>query len=197
MKKVLKKSPYRQNLFRETTGLKLPPNPIITHWNTWLETAFYYLENFKKVESFVEELDPDSKSAKTVKLLIKSQTLQNDLLKIHEFEFLTEIIRKLQKSNLKLEEQLDLLGEAKTRLSSFTKEKLENSLSINPDLLSISEISDITQRLNNKYAPLVSVDVEQSFSQYKIILNDRRQRLSAENLIMINCIQYNAFLKIQ
>jgi len=46
MKKILKKSPYKQNLFRESTGLSLPPNPVITRWNTWLKTAYYYIKNF-------------------------------------------------------------------------------------------------------------------------------------------------------
>jgi len=108
--------------------------------------------------------------------------------------FLIDIITQLQEPNIKLEKQLNLLEEAKTKLTGFAKEKLQTSLSKNPDLVNFTENRDFTQRVNHIYAPLVSVDVERSFSQYKLILNDRRKSLSTENLIMINCIQYNSFL---
>jgi hypothetical protein len=39
MKKVLRKSPRRQQLFKNATNLPLPRNPIIIRWNSWLNTA--------------------------------------------------------------------------------------------------------------------------------------------------------------
>lgn len=46
---------------------------------------------------------------------------------------------------------------------------------------------------NLKFAPTANVDVERSFSVYKNVLTDRRQRLTEENLnkIMVTNCFYN------
>lgn len=59
-KKIIVKSPNRQTKFREETGLKLPPEPVITRWGTWLNAALYYAENYEKIKKFVLKLNEDS-----------------------------------------------------------------------------------------------------------------------------------------
>ncbi len=69
MKKVLLKSPYRQNLYKLKTGLnKLLPKTVQTRWSSWLNAALYYREHFTKVKEFVKQLKPDSKSKATKKI---------------------------------------------------------------------------------------------------------------------------------
>lgn len=45
--------------------------------------------------------------------------------------------------------------------------------------------------LKTLYAPVVSVDLERSFSQYKRILTDRRQNFTFGNIEMVN--SFNKF----
>ena len=37
IKKVFVKCSRRKRLYKEITNLPLPPEPIVTRWNTWLE----------------------------------------------------------------------------------------------------------------------------------------------------------------
>ena len=44
-KKVFSKAPYRIQLYKEMKpNTHLPPQPIITRWGTWLESAFLLRE---------------------------------------------------------------------------------------------------------------------------------------------------------
>ncbi len=74
-------------------------------------------------------------------------------------------------------------------------EKLNGSLSKNPDLIKFTQNSELTHRMNTQCAPLVSVDVERSFSMYKNILSDKRRSLSEEKLTQLNILYYNKFLE--
>ena len=85
---------------------------------------------------------------------------------------------------------------------------MENVLEKSPHLSNLSHISKLIQGeigrrrstdlipneiASMKFFPIVSVDVEKSFSVYRSILNDQRQRLTEENLekIMITHAFYN------
>ena len=60
----------------------------------------------------------------------------------------------------------------------FSK-KLEKVLSKNPDLNYFYSMSmDLQEMINFEFAPLVSVDVERSFSLYNTILTDLRHSLT-------------------
>jgi hypothetical protein len=196
MKKVLLNSKSKEAVYREITGLKLPPTPVLTRWCTWLETANYYRENYTKVKRIVDSLKSDtkSKSIMNLKKLINDKLLQDQLLEIKEYIFLTQIITQLQEQNIKLGKQKSLLEDAKCKLTGFAREKLDKSLSKNPDLETFCNNNDYDHRLITEYAPLVSVDVERSFSKYKNLLTDKRQSFLPENLKINLIIQYNKFL---
>lgn len=56
MKAAFKKAPSRTKKFQELCpGLALPPNPIITRWETWLDAANYYAINFNDMKRVLEE----------------------------------------------------------------------------------------------------------------------------------------------
>ncbi len=176
------------------TGLRLPPVPVITRWNTWLETALFYRENFNQIKEFIESIKSDSKneSTKQIKRLVKEDKFIQELLEIKDYGFLMDSITKLQNPRLRLSEQKKVLDDSLDNLSGFAKQKLEKCLQKNKDLKPFCENSDFEFRSNTEFAPLVSVEVERSFSQYNNILTDKRHRFTEENIKMQIIIQYNS-----
>jgi hypothetical protein len=141
------------------------------------------------------KLESKSQSIQKVKKLINEKSFHDQFLSVKDYKFLIEIITKLQEQNMKLTDQMALLEETKLKLSGFAKEKLVKILMKNRDLKKFCDNQDFEHRSKTEYVPLVSVDVERSFSQYKNILTDNRQRLLPDNLKMNIIIQFNSFLK--
>ncbi len=109
--------------------------------------------------------------------------MSDSLIEISEFTFLTDSITKLESQGLRLKEQLEILDNVKSKLKGKPLGKLKNSLNKNPDLLKFTNPdNDHEFKMQIKYASLVSVDVERSFSIYKAILTDRRHNLTKENI---------------
>lgn len=79
---------------------------------------------------------------------------------------LPRYITKLEEHGLTMEEQVNILNEFKARLDGSDLEKLQNCLRKNPDLVDVMKNDDIEFRCKMRYAPLVSVDVERSFSMF-------------------------------
>jgi hypothetical protein len=192
MKEVLSKSASRKALFKEFCKLELPPNPVVTHWATGIETASYYFANYEIVKRFIKtKLKATSKAVQTLIDLVDNQKLEDEIFYVNDFAFLPKIIKGLEKQGLKKSEQMDLLNEAKSQLKDEVLIKLNNSLAKNTDIHSFIENNDFTFRKKTIYAPLISVDVERSFSLYKNILSDRRQCLKTENIEKYNVIEFN------
>jgi hypothetical protein len=61
--------------------------------------------------------------------------------------------------------------------NGFAKEKLQKCLSKNPDYEIFCYNDDFEHWMIIEFTPIVSVDVEHSFSQYKNLLSDNRQDL--------------------
>jgi hypothetical protein len=95
VKKNFRKAPSRILLFKtEAPGIKLPPEPIITRWGTWLDAAIYYCENFETIVRIIHLLDEnDAVSIQKAKLCISQLNLQCNLAFIKfNFEVLTVAI---------------------------------------------------------------------------------------------------------
>jgi len=180
------------------TGLPLPPNTIIIRWGTWIRTAIYYSLNYSKVVNFINSLAIDSKSIaiKIFKALIQVDDLSNDFLVVSEMEFMVQSITKLETEGLRISEQLEIqLNDMKSKLKGQALIKLNQSLLKNPDLKSYTnEKNNYDHKLQTKYAPLVSVEVERSFSIYKSILTDRRQNSTETTIEHFNVVKYNNFM---
>jgi len=195
MKEVLSKSASRKSLYKQYCALELPPNPVVTRWGTWIQTASYYFKNYEIIKKFIEdELKPGSGAAQTLKALIENQKLEDELLYVNDFAFLPSVIARLEEQGLKKSEQMEILNEAKAKLKDEALIKLKKSLAKNPDIKTFVEKTNFTFRKKTMYAPLTSVDVERSFSIYKNILSDRRQSLTIENIEKYNVIEYNKYL---
>jgi len=195
MKKVLLKAPARIQIYRDVTGLPLPPVPVITRWGTWLRAAVFYCENFDKIQLFLSQLsDSESEAVGKVKKLSRDNDVRNELYAAHSFKFLADNITKLETRNLPKETQWQILNETRENVAGFTSEKLEASLARNPDLLRVMDKSDLEFRVKTKFAPLVSVDVERSFSIYQNILSSNRLNFTFANVEMVCVSSYNGFL---
>ena len=47
----------------KSTVPKLPPEPVLTRWGTWLKSAEYHFSHFDVISKFMLEYKPDSKAA--------------------------------------------------------------------------------------------------------------------------------------
>src|SRR5690606_8794753 len=79
-------------------------------------------------------------------------------------------------------------------LSGVYKDKFIQSKERNPDLIKFATEENPEKRLKTRFAPLVSVYVERSFSQYKHILTERRHNLLFDNIEIYNIVAFNSFL---
>lgn len=63
--------PFKVQLFKEEApGIKLPPEPIITRWGTWLHAASYYCKNLENIRNIFEKLSEKSTAILEVKKLL-------------------------------------------------------------------------------------------------------------------------------
>jgi hypothetical protein len=115
MKKILRKSAFRQQLYKTETHLPLPPKTVLTRWGTWISTAIFYSKNYQKVCDFINNLSKNTKSKAVVSLktLISLNDLSNQFIELSELEFLIDSINKLETGGLRLKEQLDILENVK------------------------------------------------------------------------------------
>jgi len=88
----------------EAPGIKLPSEPVITRWGSWIEAAIYYCEHFRTIRHVVSCLvENDADSIKKAKLCIVKSGLEADLAYIKSnFEVLTKAIIELQTKNVSL-----------------------------------------------------------------------------------------------
>jgi len=222
MKKIFRKAPYRVEIFKsEAPGIKLPPEPVITRWGSWIEAAIYYCEHFRTIRHVVSCLDEnDADSIKKAKLCIVKSGLEADLAFIKSnFEVLTKAIIELQTKNVSLSGSLAVVENVKQKFfllkgnrGKLVLTKLQKVFEKNNGLRILEKISKILDgeydsNLDDfsefpddyssddivyfKYAPITSVDVERSFSAYKTILSDNRRSFVFENLRKHLIIQCN------
>lgn len=127
---IICKSNQRKKKFKQITNLPLPPKAVITRWGTWLETAFYFSKNFTKVSEFVNNLDSrKSKAIELAQKLLNGENrlnLEYQLISILKYEFLPEIIDKLQTQGLSIDRQMELFNEVKSKLDGNALQKFAN-----------------------------------------------------------------------
>lgn len=216
MKKVFSKAPSRIALFRQTLpGVPLPPEPVITRWGTWIEAVLYYAEHLEEIAPVFNEIPADSAACvAAVKELLGDSSVKRDIVYIRSnFSFLSSSITKLEAKGKSLFDQLSIVREAEHKIKSATgkfgekvREKWINVLKRNPGFHILSTVCDaingedvllpkeisLANVAKYKYAPVTSVSVERSFSAYKMVLSDKRQSLTTENLEKILVMYCNA-----
>lgn len=203
VKKVFLKAPNRVNVLKEMfPDLPLPPQPVITRWGTWLKAAFYYAEHLEKISSVVNTLNSnEAESIRQAKNVFKKQNLKVDLQYIYDnFEIIQIAITRLEKRDLSIIEAFEIFDEVRLAIEWTMNNKfihkLNQLINRNPDFDVLREICEKINQESDiyiyKYAPLTSVDVERSFSMFKWILTESRNRLTMANLEKIIIIYYNS-----
>ncbi|XP_023215156.1 uncharacterized protein LOC111617975 [Centruroides sculpturatus] len=205
VKKVFIKAPSRVQAFRQMLpDVALPPEPVLTRWGTWLKAVNYYSEHFSDIKKLLDTLADDAVCVTKAKEILNDIYVQNDLVYIKShFTFIADTITALESSGKPIYEQIDLLNRAKQKLcdapgtaAEKVRKKLDAVLQKNTGLKSLFVVADILAGKKSKtesefpvhllprlkYCPLSSVDVERSFSAYKLILSDKRCNFSIENL---------------
>ncbi|KAJ4438703.1 hypothetical protein ANN_14650 [Periplaneta americana] len=205
IKKVFIKAPTRIQLFREQLpNVPLPPEPILTRWGTWLQAVEYYSKHLEDIKNFVLKLGEDAVSTTSAKKLLQDPTIARDIafIKSH-YVFLVPIINALESSGKPDYMQLGLIEEVTEKINLVpgyvgekVSEKLKSVLQKNPRLTVLRTVADILAGKTPehecavplhliptfKYAQVSSVDLERSFSAYKMVLSEKRCSFSMENL---------------
>ena len=216
-KKIFVKAPLRVQHFKEKfPNIPLPPEPIITRWGTWLQATFYYDKYIKEFEEVVTEFSEDSsQSIKDCINILENKDLRQDLAFLRSnYQFVCEVIEKLEKPNMLLVDAINLVKEFKQQANAVrgdigtrVSQKLDEVLNKNAGFGVLSDVARVLQgqKVENleldstlvakfKFAPTTSVDVERTFSNFKHILNDRRKNFTVDNLehiTIINCFKEN------
>lgn len=216
MKMVFLKSPNRRALYRDgCPELPLPPEPIPTQWGTWLEAAIFYANHLGPIKAVVQEFNPDeARSIAKCQSLLSKTSLLSDLTFIKSnLGFLPSAIKQLEESGQSLNSSLSLIGNVEEKVAKIPgsrgdvfRDKMNSILKKNHGLQCLQEIKKVLigqegegelppgwspgESATLKFCPIVSVDVERSFSIFKHIFTDRRQRFNEENLakvVICNC----------
>jgi hypothetical protein len=147
--------------------------------------------------------DPEcSQAIQKAQNLFKKIELKHDLIYIKcHFQKIVESITQLEKTDLPLTESIGIveniqkmLQKAPGSVAAIACKKLVTCLEKNEGFQDLHKLSKIfageradeddcsAEDLMFKFAPITSCDVERSFSRYKNILADNRQRFTFENL---------------
>lgn len=134
-----------------------------------------------------------------------SETLRCDLSFIHaHLSFLPTTIKRLEAKGLPFVEAFDIIRDVRHRLNGIPGEKKEILISKfdlvmdkNPGFKAMEAAASVLQGNNEvsvpdifspgdianlRFCPVVSVDVERSFSAYKMLISDKRQNMKKENI---------------
>lgn len=210
MKKTFLKAPARILAFRNHFDIPLPPSPVLTRWGTWIEAAVYYAENFEVVREFVNgELDAeDAISIAAAQEVLQKPALKSDLATIRStFATLPQIITELEAANRPLVDAVALVEKFLAEMGAMrsprlldVRRKATQVFGSNVGYKQLVSISRALQGENDssieeatkfysvddlarfKYVPIVSAEVERSFSQYKAFLRDNRKSFDFENM---------------
>ncbi|KAL4112216.1 hypothetical protein QTP88_016047 [Uroleucon formosanum] len=201
VKKKFLKVPSRVIIFKNTApDLSLPPEPIITRWGTWVKAACYYCEHHETLKSiYFADL---SLAANVV--FIKSN-----------FGFIPDVMNSLEAKHMPLSDAKKIiegvflkLNQVPGTVEKMVREKMNDVLEKNEGYQTLAQISKILTGEETlmvripenlslgdfayfKYAPINSVEVERSFSMFKVLLSDNRKSFTFDNLKKHFIVQCN------
>lgn len=214
-RKIFLKSPARISIYREIMQCSLPPDVIVSRWGTWLNAASFFANNFPQFSEVIDKLPNDSKHVDKMKTLFKKKNqLAADLAFIKTYlASLPVAITRLETRGLSLNQQIEIVDNVRSALhlipgtrgmtikkkadSVFTKNDGFQVLhDLNQALIDGSAISTVSDDPNilsaYTFAPITSVDIERTFSAYKLILTDRRYNFTKDNLEKHLIIMFNS-----
>ncbi|KAJ4434026.1 hypothetical protein ANN_16345 [Periplaneta americana] len=94
------------------SGIPLPPQPVLTRLETWLDAVNYYAEYYGKIMEVIYALDSTNSSAVAAVKSVSSEQLLEDILFIDSnFKIMSKSITLLESSELQLSEALNIVYE--------------------------------------------------------------------------------------
>ncbi|XP_029679637.1 uncharacterized protein LOC115245458 [Formica exsecta] len=113
VKKTFLKASLRVQLYKEQLpNTPLPPEPIITRWDTWLTAAIFYADNYNPIMNIILALTNSSFAIENCIELFKKSEIQQQLGFIKSnYSFVAKIIEKLEKEGMSLLESIELIEE--------------------------------------------------------------------------------------
>lgn len=203
-KKIFRKSAQRKEQLEEKyPDLSVPPFPVLTRWGTWLNAIKYYAIEWNRIKDVVENLDNDSAAIIAAKKLYNEKNVFIEISFVYKhYVFLAETITQLEGNQVPISSALHHLNtvilKIKETPNQDIKDKFDQILKKNVGLPIMEAVvkNDIdilhkTEQFKSatpadisryNFAPLVSCDVERSFSKYKSILTDHRRSFNLLNL---------------
>ncbi|KAJ4426662.1 hypothetical protein ANN_26460 [Periplaneta americana] len=129
-KNSIKHTTMRVLLFQTIApGIPLPPQPVLTHWGTWLDAVNYYAEYYGKIMEVIDTLDStDSSAVAAVKSLPSEQLLEDILFIDSNFKIASKSITLLESSKLQLSEALNIVYKVSQTViqnNNFRKSEIE------------------------------------------------------------------------
>lgn len=190
IKRLLSRCGRRKNLLADLCGKPSPSTPIETRWGTWLKYCTFINENYDRLKDFSKLIGHESKTASQLQVHLESEDVKQQFVSIHAYQSLIFSITSLEKRGLTILEQKSVIDNALAWLPQLYEDKLLDCLRKNPDYANLLKLPQ-ADMLIPLYSPLVSVDVERSFSQFKNILTDRRLRMTGENFSKYAFVYFN------
>ena len=213
-RKIFFKCPARIEIYKQYMHCELPPDVVVTRWGTWIEAAVFFAIHYNDFSKVVDELrSDDSKYIAPLKTLMQKSTLRAELAFVNTYlSFLSQVLIKLQTKGLSLNDQLAVVDDVTSKIHSIPGtrglpliRKVDDIFQKNEGLLKLRQLNDAvihgfgTSSVEDPaigsaytYAPMISVDVERSFSDYKLILTDRRHAFTEENLEKHIIVMFNS-----
>lgn len=181
-KRVFVKCPRRRAKLRERIGCAFVSFPVPTRWGTWLTFCKFILDNFSQIREYLSTIKQEKNSdIEPLLRKLNHPLIVDDLMKISDNLFLVDSIKKLESRSNEITDVQAIIDDCASKLKPEYQAKLNDLLDNNPAYELIVRAEDPEFRKLMRFAPLVSVDVERSFSHMKLIDTDRRQRMSNEN----------------
>lgn len=178
-----------------------------------MEAAIFYADNLLPIKNVVQQFDPaEAKSIAECQDLLTKDSVASELtfIKSH-LGFLPGAITKLEESGLALDKSLAVIEDVQNKLhlipgpkGEIFRSKMSAVIKKNAGLSVLAQVKKVicgeatslpegmspSEAAALKFCPIVSVDVERSFSVFKNLFSDRRHSFTEENLekiLVCNC----------
>lgn len=188
---------------------------MLTRWGTWIKAAIFYGEHFPVIKKILDTFhDDDSVAIAASKKILLDKSLQKNLAMIStHYAEIQQTITLLETQNLLLFDAISAIKKVKQSINVVPNaigkqitSKFIAVLAKNEGYKKMCVLNDFLNghgqllpdsiqpeaAMNFKYCPVVSVDVERTFSVYKTLLSDRRHNFTLENLekyLIIYCFK--------
>ncbi len=111
---------------------------MTTRWGTWIKFVCWIFENFSILKKFISKLTAEfpTEVNKKINLLIDDKDYETEIRLVNNFNFLSELITKLESGQLSTEDQIKIISEVleKLKFNDFYHERFKNILNRNPDI---------------------------------------------------------------